>query len=210
MPSSTPRSSRSRFRLAVLSIGLALISVAGAPLPPATAAGTAPPGYGLLQAARRGAFLRPAASGLPVAALQRSLTAAGFAVPETGVFDPTTEMAVRRFQASRGIQVDGVAGPQTLSALDRTLGLWPNGIPPRGTLIPPPPGYRLPFGPVSAAVTRKAVEILRRPEPIGTQMQVLLGGNDYIFAIEWHRHPPTASVSAALKQWHRGVTVYRR
>ncbi|CAN5724162.1 hypothetical protein BH24ACT3_BH24ACT3_16170 [soil metagenome] len=51
--------------------------------------------------------------------LQRRLTAVGhpLAHPEPGRYGPTTEAAVRRFQESRGLQVDGVCGPQTWSAL---------------------------------------------------------------------------------------------
>ena len=45
------------------------------------------------------------------------MAAAGFEVPETGYFGPKTEAAVKRFQASKGLIADGVAGPRTLLAL---------------------------------------------------------------------------------------------
>jgi len=56
----------------------------------------------------------------------------------------------------------------------------------------------------------KAQEILHRPGPIGTQIPFSIGGKNYLFAIEWHKHAPTDPVPAALKRWYRGVTVYER
>ena len=51
----------------------------------------------------------------PVRGLQRHLAAAGFSPgPIDGRYGPLTERAVRRLQAARHLQVDGVAGPQTL------------------------------------------------------------------------------------------------
>jgi peptidoglycan hydrolase-like protein with peptidoglycan-binding domain len=53
-----------------------------------------------------------------VRALQRRLTRAGYPPgPPDGRYGPRTERAVARFQASNGLQVDGVAGPRTLAAL---------------------------------------------------------------------------------------------
>jgi hypothetical protein len=86
----------------------------------------------------------------------------------------------------------------------------PKPVPPVGVNYPPPPGYRVLRGPVPREVVAKAQEILRRPDPIGTQIPLSIGGKDYIFAVEWHKHAPTDRVPEALKRWHRGVTVYER
>jgi peptidoglycan hydrolase-like protein with peptidoglycan-binding domain len=192
------------------SLALALAALAGAPLVALAAAAIAPPGYGLLEPARHGAFLGPGASGIVVEALQRALVASGVALVETGIFDPATEAAVRGFQSAHGAAADGVVGPLTLGALDRALGLPANGVPLVGTNVPPPPGYHAVRGPVPADATAKAVEILHGPDPIGTQKEIGLAGKDYVFAVEWHKHAPTDRVPDRLKHWHRGVTVYER
>jgi hypothetical protein len=83
-------------------------------------------------------------------------------------------------------------------------------VPPPGVNYPPPPGYRALRGRAPREVVAKAQEILHRPDPIGTQIPLSIGGKDYLFAVEWHKHAPTDPVPAALKRWHRGVTVYER
>jgi peptidoglycan hydrolase-like protein with peptidoglycan-binding domain len=68
----------------------------------------------LYPGAGRGA---PRGSGL-VRVLQHRLAHAGYSPgPVDGRYGPHTEHAVLRFQAVHGLQVDGVAGPQTLGAL---------------------------------------------------------------------------------------------
>lgn len=57
------------------------------------------------------------ASGAKVTALQYLLTAAGKTVKVTGTFDSATETAVKAFQKAKGLEVDGQAGPLTLTAL---------------------------------------------------------------------------------------------
>jgi peptidoglycan hydrolase-like protein with peptidoglycan-binding domain/TPR repeat protein len=53
-----------------------------------------------------------------VRALQRRLAGLGYSPgPIDGRYGPLTEQAVTRFQATHGLQVDGIAGPQTIGAL---------------------------------------------------------------------------------------------
>lgn len=61
--------------------------------------------------------------GSQVTTLQQKLTATGFYKGQiTGFYGPTTQEAVRRFQQAQGLPVDGIAGPNTLSALYGTSG----------------------------------------------------------------------------------------
>jgi peptidoglycan hydrolase-like protein with peptidoglycan-binding domain len=54
----------------------------------------------------------------PVRALQRRLARAGYSPgPIDGIFGPATERAVRRYQATHGLRVNGVAGPRTIARL---------------------------------------------------------------------------------------------
>jgi peptidoglycan hydrolase-like protein with peptidoglycan-binding domain len=68
-----------------------------------------------------GQMLRPRS----VQAIQRRLRGNGYYYgPIDGVWGAGTEAAIERFQQSRGLQVDGQAGPQTVAA----LGLSPDVI----------------------------------------------------------------------------------
>lgn len=57
------------------------------------------------------------ASGPKVTALQHLLIAAGRSLKVTGTFDSATKAAVKAFQKSKGLEADGEAGPNTLTAL---------------------------------------------------------------------------------------------
>ena len=63
--------------------------------------------------------MRVGSRGLCVEALQYSLKVAGLNVPQTGNYAGMTRGAVMAFQAQEGLAKDGVAGPQTIRALDR-------------------------------------------------------------------------------------------
>lgn len=78
--------------------------------------GDAPAASG--NAARR--LLRKGSRGEDVAELQRALSAHGHALAADGVFGPLTDAAVRAFQASASLKVDGAVGPLTRRALGMT------------------------------------------------------------------------------------------
>lgn len=66
--------------------------------------------------------------GKEVEAIQKTLKDYGlFDGPVTGYYGTQTEAAVRRFQRTRGLTVDGIAGPQTLGALGISIGTIPSG-----------------------------------------------------------------------------------
>lgn len=67
--------------------------------------------------------LRVGSRGTEVEKLQRYLMRAGFFDfhTATGYYGAVTEDAVRRFQRSRGLVVDGIAGRQTLTAVNKEL-----------------------------------------------------------------------------------------
>jgi peptidoglycan hydrolase-like protein with peptidoglycan-binding domain/TPR repeat protein len=73
--------------------------------------------------------------------LQRDLAAAGYSPgPIDGRYGPRTEAAVMRFQATRHLEVDGIAGSQTRGELQtpprRRVQLQPGPVPPRpGTKV---------------------------------------------------------------------------
>lgn len=62
-------------------------------------------------------MLKRGSSGPEVEDLQRRLMATGIDPgPVDGLFGPKTEEAVRRFQQQNDLQVDGIAGPDTMAA----------------------------------------------------------------------------------------------
>ncbi len=89
---------------------------------PANGPGQVSPGSGLSSVTPSSAtFLRRGSSGPHVAELQQMLKDAGFDPgPLDGKFGPKTKAAVLAFQRAKGIQVDGIVGPQTKGALTGT------------------------------------------------------------------------------------------
>ncbi|HET7581057.1 MAG TPA: peptidoglycan-binding protein [Bacillales bacterium] len=65
-------------------------------------------------------ILREGDIGIHVARLQSQLKQVGnYSGSLDGIYGPGTEGAVRSFQKEEGLKVDGIAGPQTRSSLDR-------------------------------------------------------------------------------------------
>ena len=66
----------------------------------------------------------PEDEGEEVRALQEALATAGFSAGEAdGVYGDATVAAVAAFQRSAGLAEDGVAGAETIAALNEALGL---------------------------------------------------------------------------------------
>ncbi|MGY1607689.1 MULTISPECIES: DUF2272 domain-containing protein [unclassified Geodermatophilus] len=91
--------------------------------------------------------LRRGSRGPGVVALQRALTTLGTPLTADGVFGPATERAVRDFQASAGLVVDGVVGSGTRAALAGALAR-------RG--VGPAPAPRPAAGSLAVAIARVA------------------------------------------------------
>lgn len=69
--------------------------------------------------------LKPGDNSYRVMSLQKKLQAAGyFQKPITGYFDDATQTAVIKFQQAKGLTVDGIAGKQTLLALEANTGVF--------------------------------------------------------------------------------------
>lgn len=97
-------------------------------------------------------YLRaPHLHGADVVTLQGALNVLGFACGQPdGIFGAFTERAVAEFQANVGLRVDGIAGPDTVRAIDRLRHVW------RG---------KDPSAPSTLAVApARAAEVLRRSQ----------------------------------------------
>ena len=72
-------------------------------------------------------LLRRGSDGQPVRSLQHLLRARGHTVAVDGDFGAQTDRAVRSFQRSRGLVVDGIVGPRTWGRLLVTVQLGSRG-----------------------------------------------------------------------------------
>jgi hypothetical protein len=77
---------------------------------PTTTSTTAPT---LTAAAAGNGLIKKGMKGDSVSAIQRLLNIS----PATGVFDATTEQAVKNYQSSNGLKVDGIVGPETANSM---------------------------------------------------------------------------------------------
>jgi peptidoglycan hydrolase-like protein with peptidoglycan-binding domain len=59
----------------------------------------------------------PPVAGKDVTAVQRAFAAAHFDLPQTGLYDAATALAIGRFQKRNGLNLDGVADSATLHKL---------------------------------------------------------------------------------------------
>ncbi|MBD2336068.1 peptidoglycan-binding protein [Calothrix sp. FACHB-156] len=66
-------------------------------------------------------ILQRGLSGQNVERLQGDLSRLGYQIPVNGIFDETTENAVKKFQQDHNLTVDGVVGPQTGRQLGAAL-----------------------------------------------------------------------------------------
>lgn len=91
-------------------------------------------------------------TGPAVLALQELLQAAGYPPgPLNGIYEEPTRRAVAAFQTDTGLPPDGIAGPQTLAALEAAIAAAEEAgtAPPEGTAPPDPtPGQPAPDGAV--------------------------------------------------------------
>jgi hypothetical protein len=112
-----------------------------------------------------GPNLRRGAKGPAVAALQRFLSHLGYALVADGDFGRNTEHAVRAFQSAMGLQVDGVAGPQTKQAIAAAVSSQQPASagrpqePPAPRSVPPSSSVGLPLPP-----SEPRVEVPRLPD----------------------------------------------
>lgn len=98
-----------------------------------------------------GNYLKSGHAGESVVALQRMLQSAGIPIEPKGQFGRDTRRAVRAFQRAHGCKVDGIVGPETMTALRRAQGSELNpaarkviGQTPSRTNAPPPSGPTIP------------------------------------------------------------------
>ncbi|MEH2458927.1 peptidoglycan-binding domain-containing protein [Nostoc sp.] len=66
-------------------------------------------------------ILQTGVTGADVERLQGDLSRLGYQIAVNGVFDQSTETAIKKFQQDHNLTVDGVVGPQTGRQLGMAL-----------------------------------------------------------------------------------------
>jgi rare lipoprotein A len=160
-------------RVALLSLALVLVAATSAD---ARVLGSRPLGRG--------------DHGWDVVTLQRVLTMDGFSPGAAdGVFGRITLRAVRRFQRSRGLTVDGRVGPITTHELAHRWNLWTASYYGPGLW-----GNRTACGQV---LRRRLRGVAHRTLPCGTRLAVYANGRIAIFPVV-DRGPHASGVSLDL------------
>jgi hypothetical protein len=141
---------------------------------------------------RRGRF------GWDVSVMQFLLARRGLLVPVDGYFDAATSRALKRYQRSRRLQVDGIAGPHTLAALasgraELSIGkarAAPHGV--RGLLRHWAGVYGVDPSLVRALAWMESGYQPGLVSPAGARgvMQVLPSTKDYVETVLLRRHVP--------------------
>src|SRR3954452_23942847 len=72
----------------------------------------------------------PMMRGDDVLDVQQRLSVFGAALVQDGLYGNGTADAVRKFQSSHGLEVDGIVGPMTWTALFQEAGAPPPAVPP--------------------------------------------------------------------------------
>jgi len=175
--------------------------------------------------------LRQGASGASVGALQSLLGEAGFEVPVDDRFGPHTRGQLLAFQRLHGITADGVAGPVTLAALERSVaaardaaqqastrtvqGGSTGGT--RAALTPPRPetaGIRRAPASFAPAAGRASAPFADSAAQRERQAETLLRSNDawpptegrhYVIQID-QDSPPATAPGAARRDWLRSYS----
>jgi Transglycosylase SLT domain/Putative peptidoglycan binding domain len=162
-------------------------------------------------------MLRVGRFGWDVSVLQFLLARRGGLVPVSGYFDGATARGLRRYQRSRHLQVDGVAGPRTMAALARGRpalrpssggGARPQPVTVRGLLAHWARVYRVDSRLVRALAWMESGYHPGLVSSSGARgvMQVLPVTKDYVETVLLHRRVPW-TVSGGI---HVGVVYLRQ
>jgi peptidoglycan hydrolase-like protein with peptidoglycan-binding domain len=120
--------------------------------------------------------LTPGSEGPEVTEMQEFLAILGYGGPSPGLgnpdgkYGPRTEAAVRRFQTDQKLAVDGIAGPDTLQAIDeadKSEPLLVRGLPVRrAQSILARHGFDTPIDGTYGPATEAAVKVLQEKHGI--------------------------------------------